>query len=137
MTRDLIARAAAAQAAADADKTPRCKWCGATDQETTLTLAIYSRIGRVLECENASQCHARFEANGGVLPVQGSTDTGDLPESPEAPGTDALDADDHLLMVEIIDALLALHDSGAIPVDLKPETRLGIKNLRAKIRAAL
>jgi hypothetical protein len=51
--------------------------------------------------------------------------------------SDALDADDQLLMVEIIDALLALHDSGAIPVDLKPETRLGIKNLRAKIRAAL
>jgi hypothetical protein len=124
------ARAAAAQAAADADKTPRCKWCGATDQETTLTLAV-------LECENASQCHARFEANGGVLPSQGSTDTGDLSESREAPGTDALDADDQLLMVEIIDALLALHDSGAIPVDLKPETRLGIKNLRAKIRATL
>jgi hypothetical protein len=59
MTRDLIARAAAAQAAADADREPRCHWCGETQRE--LSLAIYAHAGRVLECVNASACHARFE----------------------------------------------------------------------------
>jgi hypothetical protein len=62
--------------------------------------------------------------------------TGTLPVERKR-STDALDTDDYVLVIELIDALMALHDSGAIPVDLKPETRLGIKSLRAKIRAAL
>ena len=60
MTRDLSARVAAAQAAADADNLDRCHWCGETRSE--LSLGIYEHAGRVLECVNASACHARFEA---------------------------------------------------------------------------
>jgi hypothetical protein len=55
MTRDLIARAAAAQAAADAEKPARCKWCGATADDAELT------SGTIIECVNDSACHARFE----------------------------------------------------------------------------
>jgi hypothetical protein len=65
MTRDLIARAAAAQAAADADKLSRCHWCGETRAE--LSLAIYAHAGRVLECVNASMCHARFEELNAIV----------------------------------------------------------------------
>jgi hypothetical protein len=53
------------------------------------------------------------------------------------PAPAPLEEADYVLMLELIDALTALDASSAIPVDLQPRTRLGIKSLRAKIRAAL
>lgn len=62
MQDDLHTRVMAAQAAADADREPRCHWCAAPASAAVLTEVIYSHVGRVVECENASACHVRFES---------------------------------------------------------------------------
>jgi hypothetical protein len=81
MTRDLIARAAAAQAAADADRPERCHWCGATDDVAQLVTSSYEDAGTVLECFSESECRVRFEI--GIVADPPST----TPEAPQAPGT--------------------------------------------------
>lgn len=55
MTRDLIARAAAAQAAADAEAVSRCKWCRDGHDLHDLPHGEY-------ECGDPDACHARFDA---------------------------------------------------------------------------
>jgi hypothetical protein len=51
-------RAMIAEAAREADAEARCHWCADTRE---LSLGEYEHSGRVLECVNASMCHARVE----------------------------------------------------------------------------
>jgi hypothetical protein len=75
MTRDLIARAAAAQAAADAEAVARCVYCRATVDLTTC-----AGCG-MTSCSDPDACRLRFVALIAPVPPSAPAD------APETPGT--------------------------------------------------